>query len=925
VVRRLLLIFLGCAVLPLVLLAAGTLEHVSGELEREARERLRSSSKAAAMNLISELRDLQSWSELGASLGLEDGDVPPLSSRLRARFRSVALARDGGPVQPIYGEPPELPDPGPEVRTHLARGRSWLTTAGQPGGRLAIVLVQPLASADPAKDWLLAEVDPDPLWIEAIHPGLPDGARFWVLDESARVLRAPGVGDVDLPIALRGTMGRAVSGDLTWSSKDETWLGGYWSVFIKPHFLTSHWTLVIAEPRSRVLAPVAAFRSVFPLAVGLGLGLASLTLLLQLRRWMAPLGELSEAAERVSRRDFEVSLQIDSGDEFEELATSFNQMAERLNEQFDSLAKLIEIDRALLASADERHIVRTLAEGTLRLSGSERVAVMVEESDRTGSMRLRLEPAGLNQKTAPLDRNRANSLLDRSGGERLRADDPDWPCFAPLLEAGVIELLALPIAIDRRPIGVVAVELLAGADLSIERQVLVRQLADQASLAITNARAAERNRRLAHFDVLTGLPNRLLFAERLEQALLRARKPDGGSVGVGLIDLDGFKRVNDTFGHGAGDELLRQVAVRLNQSVRVGTLARMGGDEFTFIVGDPGDAETLARVSRRLIDGLDAPFRVGSREIFLTASIGLAVSPADGSDVESLLRNADAAMYHAKARTGSAFRFYDASMNDAALERLELEHEIRRGIEQREFVVYYQPIVEAATRDIVGVEALVRWQHPERGLVGPDDFIPVAEETGLIVRLGEQILSTACIEMRSLAEEGHGPLRLSVNLSVRQLADPGLVSRVREVLVASGWPPSQLVLEITESMLMSPDPESNALLRSLRELGAALSIDDFGSGYSSLSYLKNFEVDHLKIDRTFVSELEQSQNDAEITAAILAMAQGLRLGVVAEGVETEGQLAYLRDRGCDWLQGYLFSPPIPLEDLRKFLVDPTRA
>jgi EAL domain-containing protein (putative c-di-GMP-specific phosphodiesterase class I) len=282
-------------------------------------------------------------------------------------------------------------------------------------------------------------------------------------------------------------------------------------------------------------------------------------------------------------------------------------------------------------------------------------------------------------------------------------------------------------------------------------------------------------------------------------------------------------------------------------------------------------------------------------------------------------------MYHAKARTGSAFRFYDASMNDAALERLELEHEIRRGIEQREFVVYYQPIVEAATRDIVGVEALVRWQHPERGLVGPDDFIPVAEETGLIVRLGEQILSTACIEMRSLAEEGHGPLRLSVNLSVRQLADPGLVSRVREVLVASGWPPSQLVLEITESMLMSPDPESNALLRSLRELGAALSIDDFGSGYSSLSYLKNFEVDHLKIDRTFVSELEQSQNDAEITAAILAMAQGLRLGVVAEGVETEGQLAYLRDRGCDWLQGYLFSPPIPLEDLRKFLVDPTRA
>lgn len=925
IVRRLLGLFVACAILPILAISAGTLDHVSDELEEQALERLQHSSKSAGMHLVAGLLTLRSWADVGAALAGDTALGDEIGGHVRRVFRSVAiLPGDGADPRSVFGEPPPTPEPSRDVRAHLARGRSWVTTVADPdGGRPAILLVHPLEADTDEGPMLIGEIDPEPLFHGTLTAILPNGSRFWVLDEAGHTLHASaGIGD-RAPAAFERAVQQASSGSLVWEAPDGTWMGGYWSAFIKPQLGTPYWTVVVAQPRSLVLAPIATFRTIFPLAAGLCLAVVSLAVLLQLRRWMAPLAELTDAAHRVAKRDFDVRVRVESGDEFEHLARSFNDMADRLDEHFESLARLIEIDRSLLASRDERQIVATLTSGIRRLSGCGRVAVMLEESDRPGAMWLTVDPQGLHTKADTLSADQTALLLGMEGALTTSTRDPAWRCLAPLAAMGIDRVLVLPILVDRHPIGLIAADL-GGDSLPSEREVLVRQLADQASAALTNARTAEHNRRLAHFDSLTGLPNRELFGERLHQALLRVRRP-GDRVGVGLLDIDGFKRINDTLGHGAGDELICQVARRIARVLREGTLARMGGDEFTFIIGDLPDADVLARAAQRLLDVLDEPFEIDGREVFVTASIGLAVSPDDGAENESLLRNADAAMYYAKSKTGSSFRFYDSSMNEVALQHMELEYEVRRAIERDEFRVHYQPIVETHTREIIGVEALVRWQHPRRGLVGPDDFVPLAEESGLIVDLGEKVLWTACRELRSLLDEGLGPVRLSVNLSVRQLADPDVVDRVRRALQSSGWPASQLVLEITESMLMSPDRETAAVLRILRGLGVALSIDDFGSGYSSLSYLKNFEVDHLKIDRVFVSDLEYDRDNAEITAAILAMAHGLGLGVVAEGVQTEAQLEYLRELDCDWVQGFLFSVPIPVDALRKLLREQAEA
>jgi diguanylate cyclase (GGDEF)-like protein len=920
-VRRLLALFVACAVLPIAALTIGSLGQVSDQLEQQAQARLQQASKSAGMSLVANLLALRAWADVGGAMARGELPAPEIDGHVRRMFRAMAILPHGAEAaRPIFGEVPRVPEAPRDVRTHLARGRSWVTTAPVPGHRPTILLVHPGEPAAEDPGLLVAEIDPEPLFAESLAANLPLGARLWALDHAGRTIYASDGAERALPYTFQDALDTSSSGNLTWDADGEAWVAGYWSAFIKPQFATPQWTVVVAQPRALALEPIAMFRTIFPLTAGLLLAVALLVILLQLRKRMSPLHALGVAASRVARRDFDVRVEVDSGDEFEDLARSFNGMANRLNEQFDALAALIEVDRALLASGDERQIVTTLADGVRRLAERERVAVLMEESDRPGTMWMTVEPNGLSNRAPCLAADQTALLLGLRGGLSVAAGDPAWRCLEPLAAMGMDRLLVLPIIVDHEAMGLIAIDLGDAGSLDPEREVFVRQLADQASVALTNARTVERNRRLAHFDSLTGLPNRDLFAERLEQALLRVRRP-GDRVGIGLLDVDGFKRVNDTLGHGAGDELICQVARRLARVLREGTLARMGGDEFTFIVADLPDADVLARAAQRLLDALDEPFEIDGREVFVTASVGLAVSPDDGAEPEALLRNADAAMYYAKSRTGSSFRFYDASMNEAALQRLELEYEMRRAIERDEFRVYYQPIVDTRARRIIGVEALVRWQHPRRGLVGPDDFVPLAEESGLIVPLGDKVLWTACRDLRALADEGLGPLRLSVNLSVRQLADREVVDRVRSVLQSAGWPASQLVLEITESMLMSPDQETAAVLRMLRGLGVALSIDDFGSGYSSLGYLKNFEVDHLKIDRVFVSDLEYDQDDAEITAAILAMAQGLGLGVVAEGVQTEAQLEYLRERHCDWVQGFLFSPPVPLDTLRKLLLD----
>ncbi len=432
-------------------------------------------------------------------------------------------------------------------------------------------------------------------------------------------------------------------------------------------------------------------------------------------------------------------------------------------------------------------------------------------------------------------------------------------------------------------------------------------------------RAEETIKHMAYHDSLTDLPNRTLFQDRLTVALAQARRKRR-TAAVMFLDLDRFKVVNDTVGHALGDDLLQGVAERLTGLVREGdAVARVGGDEFTLLLAEVERAEDMIEIAERVLDTLRQPWVLNGHEFRITASIGIAMFPNDGEDADSLLRNADTAMYRAKDQGRDNYKLYTPAMNARIAERLALENSLRHGLERGEFLVYYQPQVDIASGRIVGMEALVRWQHPERGLVFPAEFIPVAEETGLIVPLGAWVMRTACAQNKAWQAAGFPPMRVAVNLSARQFQQRNFTEMVDEVLKEADLEARWLQLEITEGVAMQ-DVESNiAVLRELRQMGVQIAIDDFGTGHSSLSYLSRLPIDVVKIDRTFVQDLTTDPNGAAIARSIIVMAHNLKLRVIAEGVETEEQLAFLKKRRCDEMQGYLFSKPAPAEAFEEML------
>jgi diguanylate cyclase (GGDEF)-like protein len=430
--------------------------------------------------------------------------------------------------------------------------------------------------------------------------------------------------------------------------------------------------------------------------------------------------------------------------------------------------------------------------------------------------------------------------------------------------------------------------------------------------------ANQQLRHMATHDILTGLPNRALLEDRLGQAMAQAQR-EKQSFAVLVCDLDRFKLVNDSMGHHAGDLFLQEIARRLSSCVREGdTLARQGGDEFVFVLRPPGSEEDAEAIAQRAQQALAAPMRIDGIDIHTSASFGVAVYPRDGERVDVLLANADSAMYHAK-QNGSGMRRFASTMGDTAAHRLRLESELHQALTASQFELHFQPKVDVATGAIRSAEALLRWRHPQRGLVPPADFIPVVEETGQIGPIGHWVLQQACRQARAWRDAGLAQIRVAVNISAVQFHQPGLVDSVCRALQEAEVDARSLEIELTESCVMTNAEESIEILEELSRMGVLVSVDDFGTGYSSMSYLRRFPIDKLKIDKTFIAGMDAHSDDASIVQAIVSLAHGLRLKVVAEGVETAEQLAALKAMGCDQYQGYYFSGAVPAEDFEKLL------
>jgi diguanylate cyclase (GGDEF)-like protein len=434
-------------------------------------------------------------------------------------------------------------------------------------------------------------------------------------------------------------------------------------------------------------------------------------------------------------------------------------------------------------------------------------------------------------------------------------------------------------------------------------------------------RASRQIAHLAYYDTLTELANRNLFREHLELAMARVGRT-GLGVAVFVLDLDRFKSINDSLGHRRGDEMLRLVGDRLRGSLRPGdTVARLGGDEFAVLLPAVAGERDMVRLGEKVLDSLRRPFSLDGHELVTTASLGVSRFPEDGGDAEELLKKADVAMYQAKSLGRDGLQLYVAAMDAHALDRLSLENDLRKALANDELTLFYQPLLDAGTGRIEGVEALLRWQHPARGLLMPADFLWIAEMSGLSNPLDLWVLRTACRQVTTWHEEGVPVLRVAVNLSARPFQRPDLIERVKDVLWETGLSSSCLELEITETLAMQNAEESLVVLRGLKELGVRIAIDDFGTGYSSLSYLRNFPIDTLKIDASFIRSLNDDSGSLEIASAVIVLAHSLGIRVVAEGVEQESQWRLLRDQGCDEVQGYFFSVPLPAGECRQMLLD----
>jgi diguanylate cyclase (GGDEF)-like protein/PAS domain S-box-containing protein len=650
-----------------------------------------------------------------------------------------------------------------------------------------------------------------------------------------------------------------------------------------------------------VMGLQAGKTSAIPTLIGRLALLGALTLptlvglaLLAMQRIMTPLEDLRHAAREIAHGNLDVRIPQRYPDEFGQVAEAFNDMAAQVTQRTSQLIAQKHFNDLILNTAGEG-IIGVDADGRMTFVNdmAARLTGYAPQALIGLSMHAKLHHARRNGSRIP-DKDCTILATLRDGQVHHASDETFWhqdgSCFP-------VEFVSTPIHHGEAIVGAVV------TFNDVSERLAAEAMIDQ----------------MAYYDSLTGLPNRLLFQDRLNQALAHARR-HGRQTAVMMMDLDRFKIINDTLGHPVGDQVLKTIAERLMFRLReVDTVSRLGGDEFALVLPDLSETSDIAKIGQIIHEEVSREIRIGEQELFVTPSLGISVFPSDGDDAVTLVKNAEAALYQAKDER-NRYQLYAPAMNASASEWLKLESHLRRALERDELVLHYQPQINLQTGQIVGAEALIRWLHPEWGMVSPARFIPLAEETGLIVPISEWVLRKACAQNVAWQQMGLPPIRMAVNLSGRHLAKHAeLVRQVGETLLATGLAAAHLELELTESILMEDVQSTLQTLAQLSELGVTLSIDDFGTGYSSLSYLRRFPIDTLKIDQTFVREIANDAEDAAIVRAVIALAHSLRLNVIAEGVETKLQTAFLMQQGCDEVQGYLFSRPLPAVEFAAFL------
>lgn len=769
---------------------------------------------------------------------------------------------------------------------------------------------------------ILAELNNNFLWGD--KDNLPFASFICVTDSSGIVLFCPYPDSNILLNQFKKSGAREEVRAITWTGNEGKNLAVAWDLFTQSRFTGKTWQIITSKPETEALSPVYAFRKFFPGVIAFSILVVLLLSMMQIRRSMLPLKQLVMATRRLANYEFGEVVDVKSDDEFKELADSFNTMADRLKKQFSELEILSEIDTLLLTYPDMDVVISRIFDSAKNIIPCDFIAITLVDktSPEVGFTYIKEMAARTTpyiEKTV-IPTAEADKLLAQGESRLVDLKTQAWHILEPLAKYGIVTARICPIRVDEKLRAIFSLGYRTNSVVNSQDAGCAHGIIDRLGVALATTDRDEKLYHQAHYDHLTGLPNRKLFNERLDEYINNATRRNEHAALL-YINLDRFKNINDTLGHTGGDKLLLEVGERLRNYARpADIISRLGGDEFAILLTNISSGTDAISLADNISKGMLRPFQIQSREIFVNISIGIAVYPADGNDGKTLLAHADAALYHAKERGRGRYMFFEDTMNQEIMRRMELETAMRHALSREQFTLYYQPKIDLRTGSLVGVEALIRWNHPELGFVRPDQFIPIAEECGLIEPIGDWVLRTACAQFKQWRGMNISPARLAVNISSRQFMQADFVDSINKIIISTGMLPDELELEITESLLMDLRINTKLIFSELATMGVRIAIDDFGTGYSSLGYLKRFPVHTLKIDRSFIHDIPADTQATTLTLSIIAMAQALNMEVIAEGVESKQQIDVLRSSGCNFVQGFYYYKPTPADEMTSLLM-----